>query len=150
MSQNLRADACIKIAELKELLQDLKKELTVHNFLSAEHVVSYVTNAFDDQNGNITKKIKDLEQVLRKGERNRPKKKYLKADKTPLLTIDIYYDLKARLTVNEISKKYKISVVSFYNHLKDSSLKELELKKLQKDERYSATVLSKIPHDEVF
>lgn len=147
MPDNNRLQVCDKLSELKQKIAEIRascdsKELAR---LPSPQALGQLSASLD----SALEQIGVLETMLRPGERkSRKNRVYKTPEGNPVLTIDIYNDLVARLGIEEIIKKYEIkSPATFYNHLKASSLKDVDLIKLKKDKRYQTVILSKLSKD---
>ena len=147
MPDNNRLQVCDKLSELKQKIAEISascdsKELAK---LPSPQALGQLSASLD----SALEQIGVLETMLRPGERkSRKNRVYKTPEGNPVLTIDIYNDLVARLGIEEIIKKYEIkSPATFYNHLKASSLKDVDLIKLKKDKRYQTVILSKLSKD---
>ena len=148
MSDNNRQQICDKLSELKQKIAKIKSSCDGKRLakLPTPQALGQLSASLD----SALEQISVLETMLRPSERkNRKNRVYMTAEGTPVLTIDIYNDLVARLGIEEIIKKYEIkSPATFYNHLKASSLKDVDLIKLKKDKKYQAVILSKLSKDD--
>ncbi len=140
---NNRALVVEDLAKIKKLLVDLKDncqtgELSKIDPIKAQgEVIAKLETIIDE--------FKVVETRLIPRTRERKQKQYKKTDGSVLLTFDVFNDLRARLTIREIIEKYKISTAAtFYQHLKNSSLGDLDIIKLKQDKHYQAQILSKL------
>lgn len=89
-----------------------------------------------------------LQKTSTKTMRNRDNKRFQRPDHNLLLTSDVLQDLANRLTVDEILKKYKIgSASTFYKHLRESYLADVDLKRLKTDPEYVKNLLEAHAND---
>lgn len=147
MAVNNRSQVCIKLTKQKEKLEAIKSSCQGHEYDNQE--LPLVLGKLVARLDSVINDYKEIETMLRPVERERAKTTFKTPEGETLLTIDIYNDLVARLTVDEIIKKYGIkSTKTFYNHLKVSSLKDVDVVKLKKDEKYQAKILSKLSKGE--
>ena len=148
MPDNNRLQVCDKLSELKQKIAEIRASCDSKKLakLPSPQALGQLSASLD----SALEQIGVLETMLRPGERkNRKNRVYKTPEGNPVLTIDIYNDLVARLGIEEIIKKYKIkSPATFYNHLKASSLKDVDLIKLKKDKRYQTVILSKLSKDD--
>ena len=147
MPDNNRLQVCDKLSELKQKIAEIRASCDSKTLakLPSPQALGQLSASLD----SALEQIGVLETMLRPGERkSRKNRVYKTPEGNPVLTIDIYNDLVARLGIEEIIKKYEIkSPATFYNHLKVSSLKDVDLIKLKKDKRYQTVILSKLSKD---
>lgn len=146
MPVNNRTQVCIKLDALKQKIEGIKASCQGHEYDNQE--LPLVLGDLVARLDTVIENFQEIETMLRPVERERQPTKFKASKGKTLLTIDIYNDLVERLTVAEIIKKYSIkSAMTFYNHLKVSSLKDVDIVKLKKDKRYQAKILSQLSKD---
>lgn len=129
--------------ELCKEFCELRKELSLVRKLLEHGTDADLASAKSELDSVLYTRLDEIESLLVPTSRERALKTLKKADGSVVLTADVWEDVMARLTVEEIMAKYEIkSIATFYKHVKASKgLRGESLKKAKKDYEYGKTVL---------
>lgn len=132
--------------EISARVYKLREELSVLDNLLEHGTASDLALAKSQLHGILSSTLDEIEKLLVPQIRARALKTLKKEDGSLVFTSDVWQDVMARLTVEEIMQKYEIkSLATFYKHIRAS--KELEgenLKKAKKDHEYAKEVLRRL------
>ena len=140
----VRKELCKEFCELREELTLVRKFLEK----GTKDAIKVAKSGLDSV---LYSRLDKIEELLVPTSRERALKTLKKADGSIVLTADVWEDVMARLTVEEIMQKYEIkSLTTFYKHIRAS--KELEgersdkafLKRAKKDKEYAQAVLKRL------